>query len=276
MPDPITPPVTTPPVIDPVTPPVTPPATPVTPPADPPAATPPVTPAAPTDGTTPPVTPPVTPPTTPPAATPPVTPPVAPAVDPAKLEEIKTELTKTATETATKGILEKLGKALGFSKEETLELPKTPEELTKLVNKSIKDAMTKQREDQTAETKETQEAQDKRVDTIVKGWHSEYQALSQAGRVPKIIDPNSETDPGVLARTKLIQGVGNIVKTEKAKGIQRTPGISEVLAINPKALSQPAGADLPISGNTGSESNEAGFSNTEVHSKSMAELAAGL
>ena len=275
MPDPITPPVTTtPPVTPPVTTPsvdesVTPPAD-VTPPTTPPATPPPTPPT----GDTPPVTPPVTPPadgTTPPV-TPPTTPPAAPVVDPVKLEEIKADLTKTAT----KGIMEKLGKALGFSKEETQELPQTKEELGKLIDKSIKDAFTKQREDQTAETQETQEAQDERVDTIVKGWHSEYQALSQANRVPKIIDPNSETDPGVMARKRLIQGIGKIISVEKAKGIQRTPAISEVLVINPKALSQPAGADLPISGNTGSESNEAGFSNADVHSKSMAQLAAGL
>ena len=270
MPDPITPPVVTPaePVTTPPVAPVTPPTAPITPPV--------VTPTTkPADPVATPVTPPVT---TPPAApTPPVTPAVTPpAVDPQELERLKTELTKTATETAEKGIMAKLGKALGFTKEETDELPKTKEELTKVINKSIKDVFTKRLETQRTETKETQDAQDDRVKTIVTNWHNEYHALSQAGKAPKIVDPNNQSDPGVLARQKLILGVGKIIATDKAKGVSRTPALAEVLVFTPQVLTGPPGADLPISGNTGSAENEASFSNAEVNKKSFAEIAAGL
>lgn len=111
--------------------------------------------------------------------------------------------------------------------------------------------------------------QEQRVENILKGWYNEYNTYAKAGKVPEIKNADDENDPGVVARRKLIQALGQM----KQQGKDVT-SLSQVLLLNPNALQAP-GADAPVSG----EGNPAGdpqtFKNSEIRNKSFAQIGQG-
>ena len=226
--------------------------TPSTPPVDEPTptpATPPVTTPAPSE--TPPVAP---PPPTPPVA--PVTPTLAPSMSEEQITTLKGDITKdvstTVGEEVSKSVIQKIGDALGLTKKEEAALPTDASSLKKLVDNEVTKRFDKESQD--AEKEEKQEVGDRqvRISSTIKGWHFQYNELSRLGKVPLIKNATDENDEGVVARRKLIVGIGRIIEY-----IQKTdpnsnyiPSVSEVLVREPSVLKEVPGADLPISGNT--------------------------
>ena len=254
---------------NPATPPVatTPPApvapgTPYFPPVSNPAAapTPPPAPATPPVApTTPPATPPVapaTPPTTPPA---PVTPPVAPTTPPAAPPAPAPAPVDVAAmkEEVSKGILSKLGEALGFTKKQSDKLPTDPAELKAYIDKSGTDAakaILKEREDADAK------AQKAYNESITQGgkeyqelWTRDFSELVKLGHAPAIVNPADANDPGIIARTKIMVKIKEIMDQNKAAGLDIVPTMWEIMSRFPNVLTleTTTGANVPISGGGG-------------------------
>ena len=108
------------------------PVTPPTPPADP------VVPSTPEV----PATPPVTPPESPTVPTPPVTP-EAPGMSEEQVASIRKDITESVSGEVSKSVIQKIGDALGLSKKEEEELPKSVAEIKKLVDTEVADRFDK-------------------------------------------------------------------------------------------------------------------------------------
>ena len=190
-------------------------------------------------------------------------------------DEITKDISGKVSEEVSKSVIDRIGDALGLTKKETKELPSDPEELKKIVDDRVQERLDEiEKSAKEAETTEESQRQEQ-IDGIIKGWHGEYSALAQAGKVPEVKNASDADDPGVQARRKLILSVGKIIEADKAKGIQRTPSLSEAFLINPGVLTGPPGADLPISGNTNVQEKEGAFTNKEIHGKTIEQLAVG-
>ncbi len=201
----------------------------------------PVTPAL---DTTPPVTPPATPVDT---TTPDNTPSATPAVDPVKLEE-------GITEKVSKTLLEKIGTALGLTKEEKKTLPTDPDELAKFVQDNAKKGT---QEVLSEREKAEQDAVQSREKQITEGaqkfqtlWKNQYAELAEMGRVPKIVNPDDKADPGNVAKVKILTKLSQMIKENEANGIDYVPTLKEVFYENPDLLRTDtvAGATVPVSG----------------------------
>lgn len=200
----------------------------------------PVVPAAPVEPVAP-----VTPvePVAPVAPTEPVTPPI----DPEKLEA-------GITEKVSKTLLEKIGSALGLTREEKKQLPTDPDDLAKFVEENARkgtEAVLSEREkaEQTAtETREKQITEGaQRFQTL---WKNQYAELAEMGRVPKIVTPEDKNDPGNVAKVKILTKLSQMIKDNEAKGIDYVPTLKEVFYENPDLLRTDtvAGATVPVSG----------------------------
>lgn len=228
---------------------------------------------APAPPTTPPVAPPATPPTVPPEPAP-----AAPASEEAatKLrEDITKDVEEKVTKTVSETVIQKIGKALGLTKEEEKDLPKDPESLKKLVDEKVQEAFKARDEEMGKVSSETEKERQGRVDNIVKGWHSQYESLARAGKVPKIENAQDPNDKGVQARRKLILAIGRAIDQNKQQGIQHTPTVGEVLLTTPDVLTGPPGGDLPISGNTQVREESDSFTHEELRKKSFEDIAEG-
>ena len=124
---------------------------------------------------------------------------------------------------------------------------------------------------------EEKQGQQERIDNTIKGWHSQYNQLASLGKVPAIKNASDTADEGVVARRKLILGIGKIIeeirKTDPTS--EYVPSVSEVLVRFPDILKAPPGADLPISGNTAVRENETSFSyDKDVKGKTFEQIVA--
>ena len=237
---PATPPATT-------TPPAAPPAPPVAPTVPPVAPTvPPVAPATPPAPTVDPVSP-----TTPPAA--PITPPVAPPTPPAPPVPAPIDVAKVE-EKVTKGVLAKIGEALGITKKESDKLPTDPAELKAYIDKSGTEAakaILKEKED--AEVK-AEETYDKSITQGAKEyqelWTRDYNELAKIGRAPAIVNAADANDPGIIARSKIMLKVKEVMDQNRAAGLDVVPTMWEIMSRFPDVLTLETitGANVPISG----------------------------
>ena len=212
------------------------------------------------------------------SATPPADPPATPtppATPPAFSEEESTKLKEEISKGVSESVIQKIGKALGLTKEEEEGLPKSKEALTKLVSEGVQAEFKRRDAEVDKEDKETDKQRQDRVDGIVRGWHSQYEAVGRAGKVPKVENAQDPNDKGVVARRKIILGIGKIREENKKQGIDHIPTISEVLLTYPNILSGPPGADLPISGNTRVKEEGDSFTYPELHEPTFEEIAAG-
>lgn len=191
--------------------------------------------------------------------------PKEPEVD---LSQIKEEVSGEVS----KSVIEKIGEALGLTKKEEAALPTNAEELQKVVDAKVQEALESRDRKYQEEQTQTQKAQEARVDGIITGWHTEYDRLAAVGKVPAIKDPDNPEDPGVKARRELILGIGDIIAEERKLGIVRTPALSEVLLNEPTRLKGIPGADLPISGNSAVREEPANYSNKEIRSKTFQQI----
>jgi len=249
-------------------------------PPDAPPVTPPVQ-------TTPPATPVVTPPTTPtvppvaPVTTPPATPPVEPPATPPteqKVDIIKIteDIKKEVTGEVSKNILQKLGKALGLTKEEEQELPKDPAGLLKLIRKesakTTEDALKSREKEQTKTQQEETERQKQVSDSFVKLWTNQFNQLAESNRVPKIVNANDANDPGRVAKNKILLKLHQIIKDNEAKGIDYVPTLKEVFYENPDILKEVAGANTPVSGGGRTTTATQGMGYPELHNTPMSTI----
>jgi len=225
----------------------------------------------------------VTPPVEPPKETvPPVTPPAepkTPSFDQTTADKLKADISKDVTESVStsvsQSIIERIGKALGLSKEEAKEeLPKDPQELQKFINAQVQAQLKSEKEKQQSEIEETENQRQERIDSIITGWHSQYESLARMGKVPKVANANDTNDKGLQIRKNLIQQIGKMIDENKQNGIDYTPTIQDALLSNPSIIDGVPGADLPISGNTSSRQNSSAFSNKEIRGKSFLQIAA--
>lgn len=249
-----------------------------------PTPTPPTTPAPSTAPEPAPASEPVPAPTTTPPVVP-TTPPAEPTPTPAspvseeaatKLkEDIAKDVSEKVTKTVSESVIQKFAKALGLTKEEEKDLPKDPESLKKLVDEKVQEAFKARDEEAGKVTEETEKERQERVDNIVKGWHSQYESLSRAGKVPKIENAQDPNDKGIQARRKLILAIGRAIDQNKQQGIQHTPTVGEVLLTTPDVLTGPPGGDLPISGNTQVREESDSFTHEELRKESFEEIAEG-
>lgn len=190
-------------------------------------------------------------------------------------QEISQDVTKSVSDTVSKSIIERIGSALGLNKQEQEEeIPKDPEALKKFVNDQVQARLKDQKDQEQSQVQQTQEQRQQQIDTIITGWHSQYEALARMGKLPKIEDSSNKDDKGVVARRKLILEVGKIIDENKQNGIQYTPTIQDALMVNPQVVNGVPGANLPISGNTSSANSGEAFSNKEIRGKSFLEIAA--
>ena len=204
---------------------------------------------------------------------------VEPSIPEDTLTTLKDTITKDVsgkvTEEVSKGVLTRISEALGLTKEQEEELPKDPESLKKMVQESIDAKMEELDTQAKKEEKESKKERQTRINGIVNNWFSQYNRLSQSGKVPAIKDSSDENDPGLQARKKVILYIGQMIEKLKAEGSDYTPSIADALLENPRVLSGPAGANLPISGNTAIREDESSFKYEDVAKKSFEEIAAG-
>lgn len=190
------------------------------------------------------------------------------------LSSIKADLKEEVSGEVSQSVINRIGEALGLTKKEAEEqLPKDQESLQKMIDSRVNQTLQQRQQQEEEQQKLTQEQQQKQVDSIVNNWYAEYDALVREGKAPKIENPNDKNDPGVQARRQLIQGIGEIIKKEKAEGIERTPSLTESF-MKGNLKDEVAGADVPVSGNTKSGS-KSGFSYAEIASKSFEDIVAG-
>lgn len=190
-------------------------------------------------------------------------------------DSITKDVSGTVSQEVSKSVIQKIGDALGLTKEEEEELPKDAESLKKVVNDAVQAKVEELNEKAQEEEQQTQQQRQQNINKIVQGWNSQYNMLSQKDKVPAIKDPSDKDDPGVQARRKIILHIGKMIDNLKQQGSDYTPSISDALLDNPNILEGPAGSDLPISGNTSSTSSDADFKYEEIAGKTFEDIATG-
>lgn len=208
-----------------------------------------------------------------------------PQVQPQSLSEdqvssLKESISKDVSGNVIKEVSEKvrasIAEALGLSKKEEEELPKNAEALKRIVDDAVNARMDELGKKAEEDEKQQEQDHQKRIDAIVKDWNSDYARLAEAGKVPKIANATDKADAGIVARRKIILHIGKMIQTLKAQGIDKTPSIADALIDNPNVLKEPAGGDLPVSGNTASRENEDSFKYQEdIAGKTFEQIAQG-
>ena len=190
-------------------------------------------------------------------------------------ESITKDLEGRVGEQVSKSVIQKIGEALGLTKKQEEALPTDAQQLQKLIDDKVKEKFDTLAQQAEQEEQLSEQQRSERVNTIIGGWYTQYNQLAKSGKVPTIKNSNDENDVGVQARKKIIIAIGKMVDENKKQGVEYVPSVSDVLLSNPEVLSALPGADLPISGNTQAQENNASFSHQEVRTKSFEELARG-
>jgi len=219
-----------------------------------------------------PVTPPATPPVTPPA-TPPVTPPTPPTASPIDTATIE----KNVSESVSKSVIEKIGEALGLNKKEKEQLPTDPDELRAFVESASKksaEAVLAEKENKEKEANVERERQieegSKRYQQL---WSGQYEALSSAGKLPKIVDATDANDPGRQAKTKLLIKLYEVLQENEKNGIDEVPTIKEIYYEYPEVLKGTIpGGTAPISGGGRNHASGTGLNYSDIHNQSFEEI----
>ena len=188
-------------------------------------------------------------------------------------EDITKDVSGRVSEEVSKSVLTKIAEALGLSKKEETALPTNAEQLQKLIDQKVQEKIDNLSKEATQEETQAETDRQERIDSIIAGWHSQYDFLAKSGKVPKIVDPNNKDDKGVQARRRIIIAIGKMIDENKNNGSTYTPTASDVLIAYPNILKGPPGGDLPISGATVSQEETARFSNKEIRGKSINQIA---
>jgi len=166
------------------------------------------------------------------------------------LEKIESSI----TEKVSKSLIERIGTALGMTKEEKKQIPTDPDELRAFVREESKRGT---QEILSEREKADQKAQEEREQQITEGatrfqtlWKNQYNELAESGRVPKILKPEDKNDPGNIAKVKILTKLSQIIKENEANGIDYVPTLKEVFYENPNLLRTDtiAGATTPVAG----------------------------
>lgn len=197
--------------------------------------------------------------------------PSTPQPDIAKLEG-------SVTEKVSKVLLEKIGSALGLTKEEKKTLPTDPEELAKFVQENAKkgtEEVLSERERADREQAEARERQISEGSQRYQGlWKTQYEQLAASGKVPKIVNPTDKNDPGNLAKVKILTKLAAILKENEANGVDYVPTLKEIYYEFPDVLTTATttGATVPISGGGRSMTPNDGLSYSQIHSTDVEDL----
>src|SRR3990167_2657124 len=156
-------------------------------------------------------------------------------------KEIQEKLEGTITERVSKTLLEKIGGALGLTKEQKKELPSDPEELAQFVRDNAKQGV---QEILSEKEKQEQEAEQEKQTQLQEGatrfqqlWKNQYDQLAESGKVPKITNANDKSDPGNVAKIRILTKLYQIIKENQEKGIDYVPTLKEVYYENPDVVS---------------------------------------
>lgn len=182
-----------------------------------------------------------------------------------KDEEVELDTTQIE-ETVTKSVTEKMIKALtgGTEVEATIETGnvspwakegRNPRDYDEIAEWSVElvekknEAKRLEQERINEEVKAQQvEYSQKRADFYNNQWNEHLEDLTEAGKLPKVVDPNNEEDEGVIARKELFKAMLEVNNDRVAKGKEATYSLKEIYYehYTPKSK-QPAGADAPVS-----------------------------
>jgi hypothetical protein len=227
-----------------------------------------------------PVTEPVTTPTPPVEPTTPTTPtePTTPQTPPTKPQEpTPTINTDEIKEEVSKGVIQKIGEALGLTKKEEAKLPTDPKELEKLVEDRSKKTVQEILDERDTKAKEEEEAHEKEVQEGAKRyqnlWASQYDQLATAGKLPKIEDINDVNDPGRQAKAKLLTKLYEVLQENEKNGIDEVPTLKEIYYDYPEVLTNKvAGATTPVSGGGRTHSSGNAMDYNDIHNSSFEDI----
>jgi len=189
-------------------------------------------------------------------------------------EDITKDVEGKVSEQVSKSVIQKIGEALGLTKKEEDSLPTDKETLQKIIDAKVSEKFEHLSKESEQQEKYEEQARQQKTQEIVRSWHRQYNDLARLGKVPVIKNPTDQNDPGVVARRKIIMGIGKLIDEQKQSDPTNsyTPSISDVLLRAPDILKAPPGADLPISGDTSVRENQDSFSYKDIHSKSFQEI----
>lgn len=172
----------------------------------------------------------------------------------ADTKELESRIEGSVTEKVSKSLLEKIGGALGLTKEEKAKLPDDPEELARFVRdeskKGVQEILTEREKAEQQEQAEKDKQISEGAERFRTLWKDQYNQLAESGRVPKIVNAADKNDPGNVAKIKILIKLSQIIKENQEKGIDYVPTLKEVFYENPNIISTAtvAGADSPVSG----------------------------
>jgi hypothetical protein len=180
--------------------------------------------------------------------------PETPEIPEEKLTSLKDDITKDVSgkvsEQVSKSVLEKIGAALGLTKEEEEELPKDAASLKKLVQQEAQNLL-KQRDEEQQKTQQQEDQQlDRGAQTFRELWNRDYTEMANNGMVPKIEKADDPNDPGNQAKTRVLAQLKKVLDENAAKGVDYVPTLWEIMARYPETLKTETttGANAPVSG----------------------------
>src|SRR3990167_6862407 len=187
------------------------------------------------------------------------------------LTAMQKKIEGSVTDKVSKTLLEKIGGALGLTKDEEEKLPTDPKELQKFVQDNAKrivqETLTEREVQEQMQSEERQKQVTEGAQRFQSLWKSQYEELATQGRVPKIQNPNDANDPGNVAKVRLLTKIKEIIDENQKKGVDYVPTLKEVYYENPDVLRSEttAGAHTPISGGGRSTTPNNGLTYEQLH-----------
>ena len=177
----------------------------------------------------------------------------------------------SVTEKVSKTLLEKIGGALGLTKDEEEKLPTDPKELQKFIQdnarKSFQEVLSEKDKQEQMQSEERQKQVTEGAQRFQSLWKSQYEELAAQGRVPKIQNPNDANDPGNVTKIRLLTKLKEIIDENAKNGVDYVPTLKEVFYENPDLLrtETTAGAHVPVSGGGRSTTPNNGLTYEQLH-----------
>ena len=227
--------------------------------------------------------PPVTPPTPESqVATPPPTPAPSPSQtlsnDADELKAIGERIEGSITEKVEKSVFDRIGKALGLTKEEEEQLPTDPKELAKFVREESKKGVQEIFSEQERAEQQRLADHDKQTSEGAQKyqqlWAGQYNELASRGMVPPITNPADPNDIGNRAKVIILTKLYQVLKDNEANGVDYVPTIKEIFYENPNIFrtETTAGANVPVSGGGRVTAPNNGLTYEQMHKSDIDDL----
>jgi hypothetical protein len=191
-------------------------------------------------------------PSTPPAQEPPASTPTPEPTPQAPAQAIDVD---AITQKAQQSVIDKIAQGLGITKEEAKkQLPQDPDEMAKFVQENAKKGAEDFYNEKQQAEKAAEEAEIKRTQEGAGAfrnlWANQFNQLAEAGKVPKIVNPQDQNDPGVVAKRQLLTRMKVILDENAAAGVEYVPTLKEIFYEHPDVFetATTTGANVPVSG----------------------------